>query len=59
MRENLQTMPQVELAAYGQALMRAYAAGGDQMVMGGQMTRAEIVAELKAVGVELKARAAR
>lgn len=59
MRENLQTMPQSELAAYGQALMRAYGQGGDQMVMGGQMTRAEIVAELKAVGIELKARAAR
>lgn len=39
--------------------MRAYAQGGDQMVMGGQMTRKEIVAELKAVSAELKKQAAR
>lgn len=59
MRENLQAMPQSELQAYGQALMTAYTKGGDQVVMGGQMTRKEIVAELTAVGAELKERAAR
>lgn len=59
MRENVQAMPQSELQAYGNALMKAYTQGGDRMVMGAQMTRAEIVAELKAVGVELKERAAR
>jgi hypothetical protein len=59
MRENLQAMSQSELQAYGNALMKAYAQGGDRVVMGGRMTRSEIIAELKAVGVELKERAAR
>lgn len=59
MRENLQAMPQSELKAYGAAVMTAYAKGGDQVVMGGQMTRAEIVAELKAIGAELQERATR
>lgn len=59
MRENLQAMPQSELQAYGKAVMKAYGQGGDQMVMGAQMTRREIVAELAAVGTELKERSAR
>lgn len=56
MRENLQTMPQSELQAYTYALMLAYKKGGDQLVLGGPMTRAEIVAELTAAGAELAAR---
>ena len=59
MRENLQAMPQSELQAYGAAVMKAYGKGGDQTVMGGKMTRNEIVAELKAIGVELKDRVER
>lgn len=59
MRENVETMPQSELQAYGKALLTAYAQGGNRMVMGGQMARRDIVAELQAVGAELKARAAR
>ena len=52
----IERMPQEELVVYGNALMAVYLKGGDHMVFGRQMTRREIVADLKAVGAELKER---
>lgn len=51
---NYDLMPLVERKALLGALLQAYIKGGDQLVEGQQMTRGQIVAEMKALKASIE-----